>query len=240
MKAVLMKSTSGVRGIVGVTLDPPTVIQYAAAFGQFLKKGRVVVGRDSRPSGEYISGLICSTLAMVGCDVVDIGVVPTPTVELSVLDHKAAGGIAGTASHNPSEWNALKFFGPRGEFITKAQYERLEAIVGADKPAYVPYNRLGSIHRDHTAVERHMQSVLKLKSLAVPKVRQAGFLVVVDAINGAGSYCLPKLLEQMGVGVIRLNCKGNGDFCHTPEPIPENLKQLGQAVRESKADLGLA
>jgi len=240
VKAVLMKSTSGVRGIVGVTLDPPTVIQYAAAFGQFLKKGRVVVGRDSRPSGEYISGLICSTLAMVGCDVVDIGVVPTPTVELSVLDHKAAGGIAVTASHNPSEWNALKFFGPRGEFITKAQYERLEAIVGADKPAYVPYNRLGSIHRDHTAVERHMQSVLKLKSLAVPKVRQAGFLVVVDAINGAGSYCLPKLLEQMGVGVIRLNCKGNGDFCHTPEPIPENLKQLGQAVRESKADLGLA
>lgn len=240
MKAPLMKSTSGIRGIVGVTLDPPTVLRYAAAFGQFLKKGKVVVGRDSRPSGEYISGLVVSTLAMTGCEVIDIGVVPTPTVELAVLDHEAAGGIAITASHNPSEWNALKFFGARGEFITKAQYLRLEEIASADKPVFMPYNRLGSVHRDFTAVERHMESVLKMKTMAVSKIRRAGFLVVVDAINGAGSYCLPKLLEQMGVGVIRLNCKGNGDFCHKPEPIPENLAQLGEAVRESKADFGLA
>ena len=143
--APLMKSISGIRGIVGATLDPPTIIRYAAAFGKFARKGKIVVGRDSRPSGEYISNLVTSTLAMVGCDVIDLGIVPTPTVELEIIHHRAAAGIAITASHNPAEWNALKFFNNLGEFITRQQYARLEKIVSGAKIEFSPFNRLGHL-----------------------------------------------------------------------------------------------
>ncbi len=239
-KAPLMKSTSGIRGIVGLSLHPENIVHYAAAFGWFLKKGKVVVGRDSRPSGAYYSDLVVNTLAMVGCDVVDVGIVPTPTVELAVKFHKAAGGIAITASHNPLEWNALKFFSSLGEFITKAQYNRLEKIATGGPIPFVPFDQLGKIVFDDKANDRHIKSVLKLKSISVPKIRKAKFKVVVDAINGAGSEAVPELLEKMGVKVIRLNCKGDGDFFRKPEPIPENLGQLGRMVKRHKADIGMA
>ncbi|MEZ5357681.1 MAG: phosphoglucosamine mutase [Candidatus Zixiibacteriota bacterium] len=239
-KAPLMKSTSGIRGIVGKSLTPENIVHYAAAFGRFLKQGKVVVGRDSRPSGAYFSHLVCSTLAMVGCKVVDIGIVPTPTVELAVTHHKAAGGIAITASHNPLEWNALKFFSSLGEFITKAQYEQLEKIASGKSIQYAAFDGLGSIEYDNHAIERHIASVMKLKSISIPKIRRGRFTVVVDAINGAGSSALPTLLERMGVMVIRLNCKGDGDFFRKPEPVPENLRQLGRMVKRHKAHIGMA
>ena len=241
MKAPLMKSTSGIRGIVGETLDPPTVVRYASAFGKLLgRQTTIVVGRDSRPSGEFISHLVTSTMAMAGCKVIDVGVVPTPTVELAVLYHKAAGGVAITASHNPAEWNALKFFNSRGEFITKAEYGRLEKLASAGTTTFAPHHRLGSIVTDDKAIERHIVSVLKLKAGGPGKIRKAGFKIVVDAINGAGSQALPELLERMGVTVIRLNCKGDGDFSHPPEPTPDHLAKLGEVVRKHHADLGLA
>jgi len=240
VKAPLMKSTSGIRGIVGKSLDVPTIVTYSAAFGKFLKGGRVVVGRDSRPSGEFYSRIVTSTLAMVGCDVIDLGIVPTPTVEMEVTHYKAAGGIAITASHNPLEWNALKFFSSLGEFITKSQYQRLEKIASTQAFAFVGHTGLGSYRFDDAAIERHITSVLKLKSVTVPKIKKAKFTAVVDAINGAGSFALPELLERMGVKVIRMNCKGDGDFFRKPEPIPENLKQLGRMVKKHKADIGLA
>jgi phosphomannomutase len=240
MKAPLMKSTSGIRGIVGLTLDPPTVVGYAAAFGQWAKGGRIVVGRDSRPSGAYISQLVTSTLALTGCDVIDLGIVPTPTVELEVIGQKAAAGIAITASHNPAEWNALKFFNARGEFITRSQYGQLEKIVSRAKPAFATFDKLGSVASDHGAIDRHIAAVLKIGAVRPQKVKAGRFKVVVDAINGAGSKALPEFLEKMGVKVIRLNCKNDGDFFRKPEPIPENLAQLGRAVKKHKADLGLA
>jgi len=240
MKAPLMKSTSGIRGIVGVTLDPPTIIRYAAAFGKFAKRGKIVVGRDSRPSGEYISHQVTSALAMTGCNVIDLGIVPTPTVELEIIHHKAAAGIAVTASHNPAEWNALKFFNSQGEFITRQQYARLEKIADQAKPAYVTYDKIGSLAFNEGAIERHIKSVFKIKAVTPAAVKKGHFTVVVDAINGAGSVALPTFLERLGVRVIRLNCKNDGDFFRKPEPTPENLGQLGKAVKRYKADLGMA
>ncbi|MEE9443530.1 MAG: phosphoglucosamine mutase [candidate division Zixibacteria bacterium] len=240
-KAPLMKSTSGIRGIVGQSLTPFTIVKYVAAFGHFLKKGKVVVGRDSRPSGEHFSHLVCSTLAMAGCDVVDLGIVPTPTVELEVVHHKAAGGIAITASHNPAEWNALKFFNSLGEFITKAQYNRLETILSSEKEIpLAAHDNIGTIVFDDGAIRRHISKVLKIKSVNPAKIKKARLKVVVDAINGAGSKALPALLEKLGVKVIRLNCKGDGDFFRKPEPVPESLSQLGKTVKKYKANMGLA
>jgi phosphomannomutase len=238
--APLMKSISGIRGIVGVTLDPPTVIRYTAAFAQFVRQGKVVVGRDSRPSGEFILPLVTSTLAMAGCEVIDLGIVPTPTVELATVDHKASGGIAITASHNPAEWNALKFFNSAGEFITPGQYARLEKILSADKPMFARHDRLGAVCRDDEAIERHIKSVLAIKAVSPRQIAKRRLKVVVDAINGAGSTALPDLLERLGVKVIRLNCKNDGDFFREPEPIPKNLGELKKAVIRHKADLGMA
>lgn len=235
-----MKSISGIRGIVGATLDPPTLVRYAAAFGRFAKKGKIVIGRDSRPSGAHISDLVTSVLALTGCDVINVGIVPTPTVELEIVHHKAAAGIAVTASHNSAEWNALKFFNSLGEFITRQQYNRLEKNVSQLKPAYVAYDKLGAVTFDEGAIERHIKKVLKLKAVSPGSVKKRKYRVVVDAVNGAGSEALPSLLERMGVEVIRLNCKNNGDFVHNPEPVAKNLVQLGRAVRRYKADLGMA
>jgi phosphomannomutase len=240
LKAPLMKSISGIRGIVGSSLDPQIIIEYANAFGRFLKRGKVVVGRDSRPSGEYISHLVSSVMAMTGCDVIDLGIVPTPTVELEIVRHKAAGGIAVTASHNPAEWNALKLFNSLGEFITRQQYRRLERIISQKKAGYVAYDKLGSVVRDEGAIERHIKSVLKLKAVTPAKIKKKRFKVVVDAINGAGSIALPEFLERLGIDVIRLNCKNDGNLFRKPEPTPESLAQLSRFVRRHKADLGMA
>jgi len=235
-----MKSTSGIRGIVGLSLDPIIITRYAAAFGRSVKGGKVVVGRDSRPSGAGYSQLVISTLAMSGCDVVDLGIVPTPTVELAVRYHKAAGGIAITASHNPSEWNALKFFNSLGEFITKRQYAQLEKIATAGSWTFATHDHLGTVTSDDRVVDRHIADVLRLDVIPKADIKKAKFRVVVDAINGAGSTALPELLERLGVKVIRLNCKGDGDFYRKPEPIAENLVDLGKAVAANHADLGLA
>jgi len=240
MKAPLMKSTSGIRGIVGVTLDPPTIIRYAAAFGKFAARGKIVVGRDSRPSGEHISRLVTSVLAMTGCDVIDLGIVPTPTVELEVIYHRAAAGVAITASHNPAEWNALKFFNAQGEFITRQEYARLEKIAAQSQPAFVPFDKIGNLTVDDGAIERHIKSVLRIKAVTPQMIKKGRFKVVVDAINGAGSEALPAFLERLGVEVIRLNCKNDGDFFRKPEPTAENLGELGRAVKKHKASLGMA
>ena len=239
-KTPLMKSISGIRGVVGKSLTPPIILNYSAAFGQFVKGRTVVVGRDSRPSGEYISGLVINALAMAGCRVIDLGVVPTPTVELAVIHHKAAGGVAITASHNPAQWNALKFFNSLGEFITKSQYKRLEAIISSGKYVFRPHNQLGGIEYDQTAIERHIEGVRQLSAIYPKKIRAGRLTAVVDAVNGAGSSALPDLLERLGVRVIRINCNGDGDFVHEPEPVPKNLGQLGRAVKKHRADLGLA
>ena len=235
-----MKSTSGVRGIVGSGLDPVLATTYGAAFGTFLKKGKVVVGRDTRLSGDMLVRSVVAGLASVGIDVVDIGVVPTPTVEIAVKKLRAAGGICVTASHNPAPWNALKFFNNYGEFITPTQYKELDYLVNCGRFSYKPAEKLGRIVQQDHWVAFHVDKTLAQKAVNRPAIKRRKFKVVVDATNGAGSVALPMLLEKLGAKVVRIYCEGDGRFVHEPEPIPKNLTQLGRMVRHHKADLGMA
>ncbi len=239
-KTTLMVSTSGIRGIVGAGLDSINAARYAAAFGTYLKRGPVVIGRDSRPSGQMFKMAVMAALRSVGIDVIDIGIVPTPTVEIAITGLKAAGGICLTASHNPSEWNALKLFNKKGEFIDKLDLAKILKIYESNQFSFVDYKRLGNLKSDNSWIDRHIQQVSNLDIINKNRIKRANLKVVVDAINGAGSYALPEMLEALGVEVIRLNCRGDGDFVHKPEPIPENLKMLGGAVRKFGADIGMA
>ncbi|RME31122.1 MAG: phosphoglucosamine mutase, partial [Candidatus Zixiibacteriota bacterium] len=204
------------------------------------KGGRVVVGRDSRPSGEMLKQAVLAGLVSVGCDVVDIGIVPTPTVEIAVEKLNASGGICLTASHNPAEWNALKFFSSRGEFITGTQFKRLSRIYESRSFSYRLWDKIGKISTQPGWIDRHIRMVLSQSVVARAAIRRRKFTVVVDAVNGAGSVALPALLEKLGVKVITINCRGDGNFVHPPEPRPENLKQLCRAVKRHRADLGMA
>lgn len=239
-KLVLIRSTSGIRGIIGRGLDPVSATAWGAAFGTFLKKGRIAIGRDSRPTGEMIMQAVIAGLQSVGIDVVDLGIVPTPTVEIAVKGLKAAGGICITASHNPSEWNALKFFNKTGEFITPSEFKRLERIFDSNKFAFKPHDQIGAVSYENHWVDDHIKKTLAVKTVNCGAIKKRKFSVVVDAVNGAGSVALPQLLEKLGAKVIRINCKGDGNFVHEPEPVPKNLGQLSRAVKRHKADLGMA
>ena len=240
MKKELVKSTSGVRGVLGNGLDMHMLAEYAAAFGTMLQKGKVVVGRDSRPSGTIINPIIISVLQSVGLDVIDVGIVPTPTVEIAIKKLKAVGGICITASHNPSQWNALKFFNETGEFITPNEYKKLNSIYESKKFAYKPHNELGKSTLQNKWVDEHIKQTLSQKVVNNQAIKKRKFTVVVDAVNGAGSVALPLMLKKLGVQVIEINCKGDGNFTHEPEPIAKNITQLCKAVKKHKADLGMA
>jgi phosphomannomutase len=239
-KPELVASTSGIRGVVGNGLDPILVTRYGCAFGTLLKRGRVVIGRDSRLSGEMVKGAVVSGLVAVGIDVIDIGIVPTPTVEIAVKDLKAVGGICVTASHNPGQWNALKFFNRTGEFITAEEYRELDKIFKSQEFGFVEVKKLGKVSSQPGWVEKHVAKTLAVKAVRKEAIKKRKFMVVVDAINGAGSVALPLLLKKLGVRVIELNCTGDGNFVHEPEPTPKNLSQLAREVKRRKADLGMA
>ena len=240
IEKTLIISTSGVRGIVGSGLDPAVVTNFAAAFGTFLRKGKVVVGRDSRSSGEMLKKAVISGLQATGINVIDIGLVPTPTVEITVKELKAAGGICITASHNPAIWNALKFFNRRGEFATPEQFDKIEKLYESQNFSFVPFNKIGKVEIQTNWIQKHIMKTLSLKAVRKSAIAGRKFKIVVDAINGAGSSALPDLLEKLGAKVFRINCKGDGNFVHGAEPVPKNLKQLGREVLKRKADIGLA
>ncbi len=233
-------STSGVRGVIGHELTPELAARYGGAYGTFVKKGTVILGRDSRPSGDMIMRAVSAGLVSVGIDVVEIGIVPTPTVEIAVKDLKAAGGICITASHNPSEWNALKFFNNTGEFLSPDQYRAFDAILKSGTFTTKPYSGLGKISTQDVWVAKHVKQTLALKVINKAAIKKAKFKIVLDCINGAGSTALPMLLEALGVKVIKINCEGDGNFVHEPEPIPKNMKQLCDMVVKKKADFGMA
>ncbi len=239
MKRELMISTSGIRGVVGKGLDPILVTAYSSAFGTHLKKGCVVVGRDTRPTGQMLKMAAIAGLRGVGIGVVDIGIVPTPTVELAVTGLKARGGICITASHNPSEWNALKFFNNKGEFIDRSTLEKIKKIYVDNAYSFSNHKKSGTIISDNNWIDNHIRQILKLKAVNQNAVKKSGLKIVVDAVNGAGSIALPKLLEELGVEVVRLNCDNDGNFVHNPEPVPENLDMLSGAVKKFGADLGM-
>lgn len=238
--ARLMVSISGLRGEIGSTLTPQVIQKYTQAFAKYMQGGKVIVGRDSRVSGEYVASIVKGNLIASGCDVIDIGIVPTPTVQLEIEHHKAAGGIAITASHNPIQWNGLKFMGADARFLSPAEAEKVYRMADENQREIKPWQELGKITEDDQALNRHIQKVLAISYLDVEAIRKRKFKVAVDTVNGAGGVIIPKLLHELGCEVIAINQETNGRFAHTPEPLPENLKQLSEAVGQNDADLGFA
>ena len=238
--SVLMVSISGLRGEVSITLTPQVVQKYTAAFAKYVNGGKVVLGRDSRVSGPFVNDLVKGILVASGCEVIEIGIVPTPTVQLEIEHHQAAGGIAITASHNPIQWNGLKFMGSNGRFLNPDEAAKVYAMADADEQALKSWSELGTVIVDHGAIDRHIEKVKQISFVDVEAIRKRKFKVVVDTVNGAGGAIIPKLLEELGCDVLAINKGTNGRFAHTPEPLPENLTQLAKAVREYGADLGFA
>lgn len=239
----LMVSVSGVRGRVGAGLTPEVIGTFAAAFGAYAK-GRgpgktVVIGRDSRVSGPMFVRAATAALQSAGCDVVDVGIAPTPSVQLAVEDLGAAGGLAVTASHNPVEWNALKFIGPSGMFLDGAEGAEMRAYLDGEIPR-VGVHELGGWRSDGGAVDRHLERILRLPFLDVERVRAARFHVALDCVRGAGGTIFPRLLEALGCTVEGIHLETDGLFPREPEPIAENLGELEDLVRRSGAAIGLA
>ncbi len=231
-------SISGLRGVVGDSLTPETVVRYANAFARFSKRRKIVVGRDGRYHGEMLSEILAGTLAANGCEVVDIGICPTPTVQLAAEHSDAAGGVAVTASHNPMEWNGLKFVNGDGVFLDAEENKELWKYAES-KPEYASFNSTGMIEHNDFFLRDHVRRVLAIKSVDVEAIRRRHFKVVVDCVNAGGSVVVPALLNELGCSVIKMNCDGTGRFPRKPEPIPENLAAVMKRVRIEKADLGI-
>jgi phosphomannomutase len=236
----LMISVSGIRGIFGTDLTPQNLAKFTAAYGTWLKGGTVVVGRDSRVTGKICEDIVAATLASVGCDVIKVGIVPTPTVAMGVLKHKAAGGIIISASHNPAEWNALKLLNEKSEFLDADQGNEVIRIAGSGDLGYQSYDRIGEIREDHDILNDHIEQVLDLPYINADEIASKKFSVAVDAVNGAGSEAIPRLLEKLGVKTVhKIHCTPNGLFPHNPEPLPEHLTEICELVKEKKVDLGV-
>ena len=238
--STLMVSISGIRGVIGESLTPQIISKYILAFASYLNGGTVIVGRDSRVSGPFVSNIVKGCLVANGCKVIDIGIVPTPTVQLAIEYHKAAGGIAITASHNPIQWNGLKFMGSDGRFLNPEKAGKVYEMADRDEQTLITWDRLGSEELDDQANQRHIKSILNISLVDADAIRAKKYKVVIDTVNGAGGLIIPQLLESLGCEVSTINEEANGKFAHTPEPLPENLTQLSDKVREVGADVGFA
>ncbi len=244
----LMVSVSGVRGRVGDGLTPEVIAQFAAGFGAWaLQQARsagkesatVVVGRDSRVSGQMFQRVVISALESVGCQVLDVGMAPTPTIQLAVEHHHAAGGLAITASHNPIEWNALKFISPTGLFLDPAESAAMRAIVEGEIPR-ATWDKLGATTSASDAIDFHIEQILELPFIDVKAIRERKFKVALDCVRGAGGAFMPRLLEELGCDVTAINMETDGRFPRAPEPVAENLGELEALVTESGAEVGFA
>lgn len=245
MHDTLMVGVSGIRGIVGKDLTPEIVARYAAAFGTWARTGgarrpRIVLGRDARTSGPMFAQAAAAGLVSVGCDVIEIGLTTTPSAQLAVEHHRAAGGIILTASHNPIEWNALKFVGPDGVFIDETAGAQVRALAAAGPIARADHGSLGTVTPDADALRRHIAAVLKLPGVDSGKVRKRHFRVALDTCRGAGGAIMPSLLDRLGCEVAGINLETDGKFPRPPEPIPEHLGALGAVVQRVQAAIGIA
>jgi len=241
----LMVSVSGVRGRVGEALTPEIVARFAAGFGAWARarsrspSPTIVLGRDSRVSGPMYHRVVLSALQSVGCNAMDVGMASTPTIQLAVEHHHAAGGLAITASHNPIEWNALKFIGPTGLFLDSVESREMRAVVDGDIPR-VGWQHLGKLEADSAASARHIESVLAIPFVDVEGIRRRRFRVALDCVRGAGGVIVPELLDRLGCDVTAINLMTDGVFPHAPEPVAENLRELESLVRSSGSEIGFA
>ena len=245
----LIKSISGIRGTIGGAagdgLTPLDIVKFTSAYATFIRRTTtktsnvIVVGRDARLSGQMVDDVVVGTLTGMGFDVVNIGLATTPTTEIAVVGENACGGIIITASHNPKQWNALKLLNEDGELLNDARGKEVLAIAEREDFDYAEVDALGKEYINNTYMQRHIDSVLKLKLVDVDAIRKANFTVAVDAVNSIGGVVIPALLKRLGVkNVIELYCEPTGKFGHTPEPIPENLTDIASLMAEGKADVG--
>lgn len=245
----LIKSISGIRGTIGgkpgQNLTPADIVELTAAFAAVVKKSAsekpltFVVGRDARVSGDMVSRLVCGTLQGMGVNVIDTGLSTTPTTEMAVTHHHADGGIIITASHNPMQWNALKLLNAKGEFISDEEGRRLQEIAARQDFTYAEANCLGQYISDSHAIDEHIDAVLALPLVDAEAVARAGFSVILDTVNSTGALALPPLLERLGVkNVTVLNGNPTGIFAHNPEPLPENLQGISEAMATGTFDVG--
>ena len=246
----LIKSISGIRGTIGgrpgENLSPLDVVKFSAAFGTMLLQNAqsytVVIGRDARPSGAWVSELICVTLQNLGLNVVDLGLSTTPTVQMAVVDEKADGGIIITASHNPAQWNALKLLNAEGEFISAERGEKVLQLAEKEDFSFVENKKLGRYRADDTQLKKHIEAILAIPLLDVEAIRKRKFRIALDAVNSTGGIAVPMLLEALGVQKSDIKpyfCEPNGQFPHNPEPIPENLTFISSEMKNGQFDLGI-
>ncbi|HWQ25542.1 MAG TPA: phosphoglucosamine mutase [Chlorobaculum sp.] len=248
----LMISVSGIRGVVGKSLTPENLTAFTMAFaawttrrkrersGNSSEKPKIVIGRDTRPTGRMITELVASTLALCGCDVVDLGMTTTPTVEIATAGEQADGGLIVTASHNPVQWNALKMLNENGEFLTAPDVELLLEI--ARDRAFQPagWETVGSVVGDNSWDTVHIDRILNLPCIDKSLISRMNFRVLIDAVEGAGSFIVPELCKQLGVRDIKtLACQGTGIFPRNPEPIEENLGETMRILRNESCDFGI-
>lgn len=236
-----MISVSGIRGIVNDSFSEKLIRDWARAFGKFCgEKTAVVIGRDTRQSGEWTEKIITGELITLGVEPILLGVATTPTTELAVTHHKAQGGIIITASHNPIEWNGLKFLGSDGVFLNAQEVDELKKIVATKEVETTETEFPDIAVHDTEAIKRHVEKVLTTLPIDIENIRQNKFRVVLDPVNGAGALAVPPLLEKLGCETIIINGEPSGIFGHTPEPRPENLVGLSDKVKETGAAIGFA
>jgi phosphomannomutase len=248
----LIKSISGIRGTIGGrtgdTLNPLDIVKFTTAYATFIKrekgtvksdKLKVVVGRDGRLSGPMVRDVVCGTLVGMGYEVIDIGLATTPTTELAVRWHEADGGIIITASHNPTQWNALKLLNSEGEFLTAADGAEVLRIADEEDFNYAPVEQLGRVVKDDTMNRCHVESVLQLRLADTEAIRKRHFRVCADTINSVGGIILPELFQALGVDYEILNGECTGQFAHNPEPLEKNLHGIMEKMRQGNFDLGI-
>lgn len=247
----LITSISGIRGTLGGKagegLSPVDIMKYSIAYGSWLQNRfpnerlTVLIGRDARISGPVVNNMVVSTLQFMGIDIIDAGMVPTPTVGIGVREYKCHGGIIITASHNPKNWNALKLLNEKGEFLNTAQGEEMMAFAHNNDFTFAAVDKIGKYTLEESAIEMHIEKVLALDLVDADAIANADFHVVIDAVNSVGGIAIPELLEALGVRKItELFCEPNGLFPHNPEPLPENLSIISEEVAKSNANVGFA
>lgn len=236
-----MVGVTGIRGIVGDTLTPDIVARYAAAFGTWLDGGLVMLGTDSRPSREMVKHAAIAGLTAVGCHVQDLGIAPTPTIQLwTEKTPESMGGMALTASHNPVEWNALKLFDGDGMFLDANQGKELQAIFLQNHYSWMTWDQLGKVKSVDDPLRLHLDAVLGCSLIQISEIRKRRFKVAVDGAGGAGGPLIIRLLGALGCQVFPIGCQPNGIFHRNPEPLPEALEALCNLVKEHHADIGFA
>jgi len=247
----LIKSISGIRGTIGGkagdTLSPLDIVKFTAAFGTWTirrlggSKIRIIVGRDGRTTGEMITGIVTATLRSLGINVTDLGLASTPTVEIAVNGSSSSGGIIITASHNPSNWNALKLLNEKGEFLSADEGDEVLRIASSEDFIFASHEQSGTIVSDNSWGEKHIEKILDLKLVDVDAIRSAGLKVAIDCINSVGGIILPGLLKRLGINeIVLINSSPDGNFAHNPEPLPGNLEEISRTVILQKADVGFA